>query len=556
MAADSTTDYIAAGYAALRVGDWAAARSSFEAALSAGADGPEAHDGLGQALWWFNDIEGAHQQRTLAYLGFKRQGEVRRATAIAVWLAREQVFLNANSSAMKGWFARAERLLQGVPPCPEHGWLALMRASMFASGAELERTALQSLEIARQFDDTELEVMALAFNGLAQVGLGRSADGMACLDEAMVAATGGEVGNFMVISEVFCVTLGACELAGDLERTEHWCHAAADFARRHNCQFLSAYCRTTYGGLLAATGRWQEAEAELMQAIAAFSAGHRALRVHAVLKLADLRVSQGRLEEAQALMSGYEDYGSAVLPMSRLYLARGEAQLARAALEQTLRSRSGEALSLDSAPLLLLLVEVLLALEETSLAREAAGELADLARKANSDLLMAQAELAEGQVKRFVGEEGAADCFQSALDRLRSYEQSLVAGRAKLEMARLLKGSDWAGAVTWVKAALATFERAGAVRDTDEAARLLRELGVSGRPAPRLQKQLTQREEEVLALLARGLTNREIADRLFISAKTAEHHVSQILEKRGARSRAEAAAMSLNERKVNLSPGG
>lgn len=532
----------------MKAGDWAAARLAFEAALRVEGDSPEAHDGLGQALWWLNEIEAAHEHRTLAYLGFKQQGEVRRASRIAVWLAREQVFLNGNSSAMQGWFARAERLLQGVPPCPEHGWFALMRASMFAPPEELEQATLRCLEMARQFGDTDLEVITLVFYGLAQVSLGRMLEGLASVDEAMAAVTGGEVSNFMVISEVFCVTLSACELAGDMVRTEQWCRAAAEFARRHNCQFLSAYCRTTYGGLLAATGRWQEAEAELLQAIATFSAGHRALRVHAVLKLADLRVSQGRLEEAQALLSGYEDYDSAVLPMSRLYFAQGEARLAQAALEQTLRSRSGDSLPLDSAPLLLLLVEVLIVLEEGNRAAEVARDLAELARKANSDLLLAQAELAEGQVRRFMGEEGAAECFQSALARLKSYERSLVAGRAKLEMARLLKDSDWAGAVTWAKAALASFERAGATRDADEAAGLLRELGVSGRSAPRLQKQLTQREEEVLALLARGLTNREIAERLFISAKTAEHHVSQILEKLGARSRAEAAAMSLNER--------
>lgn len=547
MVANTTSEHIAAGYSALKAGNWAAARSAFEAALSIDGDSAEAHDGLGQALWWLNEIEGSHRHRTLAYLGFKQRGEVRRASRIAVWLGREQVFLNGNSSAMQGWFARAERLLQGEPPCPEHGWLSLLRASMLASHAELEQTSLQCLELARQFGDTDLEVIALVFNGRAMLSLGRMAEGMASVDEAMAAVTGGEVDSFMVISEVFCVTLSACELAGDLVRTEHWCQAAAEFARRHNCQFLSAYCRTTYGGLLAATGRWREAEAELLQAIAAFNAGHRALRVHAVLKLADLRVSQGRLEEAQAMLSGYEESGSAVLPMSRLYLARGEVQMARAVLEQNLRSRPGETLSLDSAPLLLLMVEVLIVLEEADEAREVAEHLARLARKAGSDLLLAQAELAEGQIRRFLGDDGAAERFQSALARLKSYEQSLVAGRAKLEMARLLKDSDWAGAVTWAKAALASFERAGATRDADEAASLLRELGVRGRPTPRLQKQLTQREEEVLALLARGLTNREIAERLFISAKTAEHHVSQILEKLGARSRAEAAAMSLNE---------
>ena len=111
-------------------------------------------------------------------------------------------------------------------------------------------------------------------------------------------------------------------------------------------------------------------------------------------------------------------------------------------------------------------------------------------------------------------------------------------------MARLLSGSDRAAAVMWARAALASFERMGAAHDADEAANLLRQLGVAAHPGPRLQAPLTQREAEVLSLIAQGLSNREIADRLVISPKTAEHHVSQILSKIGARSRAEAAAFA------------
>lgn len=544
----SAQQNVALGKSALAKGDWSSARSFFEAALAL-VDDAEAQDGLGQALWWLNQIELSHQHRSRAYLEFKKQGDLRRAALIAVWLAREQVFLHSNFSAMKGWFARAERILGEVGPCVEQGWLMLMRASMLAGNAELEQAAEQAGRIARDYDDTDLEAMALAFGGLARVGLGRIAEGMDCLDEAMAVATGGEVVGFMPISEIFCVTLSACELAGDLVRTEHWCHAAAEYARVHNCQFLSAYCRTTYGGLLVTGGKWRDAESELLKAISTFDAGHRGLRVHAVLKLAELRVCQGRLEEAQALLSGYEDQGGAVLPLARLYLARGQAQLARATLEQAL-SGQGES-SLYRTPLLLLLVEVLVELGDVAGAHEAARELAEIAGSTQSALLLAQADLAEGQVRRALGEPDAATYFQSAIGRLHMYEQSLLAARARLEMARLLKESDKAGAVAWGRAALASFERLGALQDSDEAAKLLRDLGVGGgRTGGRVASasgRLTQREEEVLALAARGLSNREIGERLFISAKTAEHHISQVLSKLGAKSRAEAVALALNK---------
>jgi ATP/maltotriose-dependent transcriptional regulator MalT len=367
-------------------------------------------------------------------------------------------------------------------------------------------------------------------------------DGLACIDEAMAAATGGEVRDPFVVCEVFCVTLSACELAGDWARTDQWCQAASDYAQRCNSPFLSAYCRTTYGGLLAATGRWREAEATLTEAIRTFDAGHQALRVHAVIKLADLRVNQGRLEEAEVLLAGYEDYGSAIAPLARLHLARGETQLAQAMLAQHLQS--SEPHSLHRAPLLRLLVDVHLARDDAEAARRAGEELNALARSTHSDLLLAQAELAQGQIKRAVGAAAAdaAQHFLAALDRMKAYEQSLLAGRAKLEMARTVAGSDLAGATAWARAAMACFERLGATRDVDEAAQVLRALGETRRTATRQQGVLTQREQEVLALLAHGLTNRQIAERLVISAKTAEHHVSQILAKLGLRSRVEAAA--------------
>jgi DNA-binding NarL/FixJ family response regulator len=383
--------------------------------------------------------------------------------------------------------------------------------------------------------------LSLAFGGQALVTLGRVDEGMAQLDEAMAMVTSGEVGSFMTISEVFCVLLSACSLVGDLSRTEQWCAVATEFAKQYSCFFLSAYCRTTYGGLLTATGRWQAAETELTGAIRAFEKGHHALRIHAALKLADLRIAQGRLEEAEVLLSGYDDYAAAVAPRARLYLARGDALLARAALEQALHSHP--ALLLEDAPLLSLLIDVLLALDDLDAAREAADSLMNLASHAESDLLVAQAELSRGHTRRRAGRADAIDSYRAALNRLQHHPQSVLAARVRLAIAQTLKSSDWAGAVTWARAARASFDRMGARRDADEAAGLLRELGAPVRAAgERPGQPLTRREAEVLALLAYGLTNREIAERLVISAKTVEHHVGRILDKLGLHSRAEAAA--------------
>ena len=105
-------------------------------------------------------------------------------------------------------------------------------------------------------------------------------------------------------------------------------------------------------------------------------------------------------------------------------------------------------------------------------------------------------------------------------------------------------GTPDAGAVE-AQLALAAFERLGAARDADSAARLLRQLGTERRAWPRRHGALTKRETEVLSLLAAGLSNAEIAERLYISRRTAEHHVASILSKLGLRSRTQAAAYAV-----------
>lgn len=541
---------LVAGQSALDRADWLGARTHFETSLHYQAN-PEAHDGLGIALWWLNDISAAHHHRTLAYTGYKQKGDLRQAALIASWLAREQVFMHGNAVAMNGWFARADWLQRQIGPCLESAWCNMLKASMVEEPEGLEQIAGQTIEIARSYGDENLEAFALAFRGLAGVVRGRVEDGMAQLDEAMTMATSGEVVDFMTISEIFCVLLSACEAAGDLVRSEQWRRIAAEYAERHHCPFLSAYCRTTYGSLLTTLGRWQEAEIALTKAIEAFDAGHRGLRIHAVFKLAELRVSQGKLEAAQALLAGFEDQEAALAPLARLHLARGEAEMARAVLAQALKSTAKP--TLYQIPLLDLLAEVMLALDDVAAAGQAAEAQAALAQKTGSDFLMAQAALTQGKVRLHVGAADAGDYFATAIQLLQRYERSLLAGQARLEMAHALQASDPAGAAAWAKAALATFERIGAASKVSETASLLRKLGIPTQPGPRIPTPLTKREAEIMALVAQGLTNPEIGQRLYISSKTVEHHVGRILGKLNLRNRAEAAAYVLVADPVILS---
>ena len=99
-------------------------------------------------------------------------------------------------------------------------------------------------------------------------------------------------------------------------------------------------------------------------------------------------------------------------------------------------------------------------------------------------------------------------------------------------------------AVEEARLALRTFEDLGARHEADRAAALLRSLGVAGRTGPKLLGELSNREVEVLRLLGEGLTNAEIAARLYISTKTVATHVGNVFAKLHLRNRAEAAAFA------------
>jgi len=268
--------------------------------------------------------------------------------------------------------------------------------------------------------------------------------------------------------------------------------------------------------------------------------------VFALTRLAELRIQQGRLEEAERLLEGYGNHPLALAPAVALDLARGRVALAAERVEARLAALSDE--SLAAAPLLALLADVRIAQADLDGARAAADGLRELGRELRREHLIASAELAAARVSEASGDGAAAAHLQAALDLFARLDMPLYEARARLELARHHAALGSELAVPEARAALSVFERLGAARDADAAAKLLRSLGVAGRTAERGASELTKREREVLDLLAAGLSNAEIAERLFITPKTVEHHVGHVLAKLGLRNRTEAAAYVLRER--------
>jgi DNA-binding NarL/FixJ family response regulator len=298
-------------------------------------------------------------------------------------------------------------------------------------------------------------------------------------------------------------------------------------------------------------GRWPEAEAEFMRALGPAGTRYFTRRSAAIAELAQLRLLQGRLEEAAELLAPIEDAFEAVDVLARLHFARGDLALAVAVIDGALGQLVGD--RLRAGRLLALVVEVELARDDVAAAVAALARLTECSEGAESPILRAQAARAAGLVAARQGHaEAAAEAFQAARRELAHQEEPVLAARIRLEAAEVVAlTGDTAAAVTEARAALAVFERLGAARDADRAGAFLRSLGAAGRTRARDRATalgaLSGREREVLTLLGQGLTNPEIAQRLYITPKTAEHHVGRILTKLGVRSRTEAAAVAAVE---------
>jgi DNA-binding CsgD family transcriptional regulator len=333
----------------------------------------------------------------------------------------------------------------------------------------------------------------------------------------------------------------ACDLAGDDERPRQWSQVVDAFVRRYDHVPLLAFCRTCCADVYAATGRIDDAEHELLAAIRELTdAGQSSRCAHPASKLAEIRVLQGRFEEAEELLEGFDDEPDAVMARAALRLARGEADAAAAVLERRLDEFGPT--NVLASQLLGLLVQARLALGDRARAADAAERLERLALGRQSDRTGATALVASARVAAADGTGEAPVLLARAAEQLTRAGLPLEAARARLELARTLAPSAPEIAVDELRRAHRELDDLGALREAGLAAAFLRELGAKARSGPREQQLLTRREREVLRLLAEGLSNGEIARRLFISPKTAEHHVGRIYAKLNLRSRGEAAA--------------
>ena len=476
-----------------------------------------------------------------AFAAYRRHGDALGAARVARILGWLQGNVNGAWAVSNGWTSRALALLRAAPDdSAEHGWMLAMQAPSEEDAAHQEELLGEAVALGQRHGDADLQFEAQGWLGLALVRRGRVDEGLTLFDEALAAVCAGEVDDVYVVEGTFCGFFLACERAHDVVRAEQWLSAAAAVIDRPHLVGVSAFCRAHYGGILTTAGRWDEAELELTEAGRLFQGTYPGMRSAALVRLADLRVRQGRLEEATLLLEGLEEHPDAARPLAAVHLANGRTALARDLLERTLGY--GGVLAPAPGPLLELLVDVHLADGEVEAAAAAADRLAALAERQRAPYPRAAAALARGKVCLASSSGDARACLHEALSSFALAQLPVDLAQARLELARAVAATSPEVARAQATQALESFQRLPAHRDADAAAALLRELGGRTPVGPRVPGALTKRESEVLALLGHGLSNLEIGDRLYISRKTVEHHVGRILSKLGLRGRAEAAA--------------
>ncbi|HSB88312.1 MAG TPA: LuxR C-terminal-related transcriptional regulator [Ilumatobacteraceae bacterium] len=548
--ATEVEDLLAQGGAALRAGDAASARAALSRAFELDPSG-DVIEGLARAAYLEQDFAAAVDGWERAYAAHRQAGDHVAAVRASRILAYLYFSIVGDRAVGSGWLARAQTLLGEDPGSPERGWVALNRGMFEPSRAGKEELFRDALAVARESGDSELEFASLAYLGASLVHDDRQDEGMKLLDEALAAVAGNDVEDFCVLEEIFCQLFSACERAHDVSRADQWMRIGEAIAQRRKLPAVAAFCRTHYGGVLTDAGRWQEADDTLTTAVQLWALGKSALRVGALTRLANLRVRQGRFEEAEQLLEGLDHAGDpdVVAPLAAVRLANGEPLLARDMLEGALASIDPD--SSAAVPLQALLVDAYLMCGLPNEAAAVAGQLAASAKAHGGHYITAVAALARGRVCAATAQGDPQRCVREALAEFARAHLPIDSAHARLELAGLVAEERAEVAIAEARAALEAFERLNATRYADEAAALLRSLGVRTASAKRTIGTLTKREAEVLDLIGRGLSNPEIAQRLYISRKTVEHHVSNVLSKLALRGRAEAAAYAVRAR-----PGG
>ena len=495
---------------------------------------------LGRDDEWMRILERAHQASLEA-------GDKLHAARCAFWIGI-QLARGGEMGPATGWLGRAQRLVESEQrECVERGYLLMPRVFQHQAAGDYEAAAAvagEAVKIGEHFDDTDLFALAVHTQGEMLIRHGRVQEGFGLLDEAMVAATAGELSP-VVTGIVYCGVILVCQEVFDLRRAREWTEALTQWCdRQPDLMAFTGRCLVHRAEIMQLRGSWADALAEAARASVRFEqAMNRAAAAQASYRQGEVKRLVGEFAAAEEAYRGSSRFGWEPQPgLALLRLAQGKNDAAAAAIRRAI----GEATDpLRRASLLPAYVEIMLAAGETAEARNASGELDRISHIYESGMLAALAAHASGAVELADGSANdALVALRRAWQLWEELEVPYEAARARelISLAcRTLGDED--GAALELDAARLTFEELGAASDL---ARLGRLAGGGGGDT----YGLSSRELEVLRLVAAGKSNREVANELVISEHTVARHVQNIFTKLDVSSRAAAGAFAFQHQLV------
>ena len=519
-------------------------RGAYDAFVEADHESPLTPDDLerfGNCAYLVGKEADSAKILSRAHDEFLKRGEAERAARIAFWIGFP-LLMRGESALGSGWLQRARRVLDDASctECAIHGYLHIPTGIRLAVQGEYDaalREFGEALRIGRQFHERDLVILARHSEGRALVASGRIDDGTALFDEVMVDVTA-DAASPILVGAVYCSVLTACNDIFDFRRAQAWsdvlrawCEAQPDIVPHRG------ECLVRHAELVRFHGAWSDAMDLVTQARAWLNdPPNQPAAGAAFYQQGELFRLRGEFTRAEESYRTANQRGRRPQPgLALLRLAQGRVDDAVGSIRQTVadaRSRAQRSVALAAA------VEILLAANDVSGAREAADELARIALELPAPFLRAAASHATGAVRLAEGDaRGAIESLRDALSFWQALDAPFEAARARVTMAlahRELRDLDTASME--LDAARAAFEALGAVTE------LARIRQVSLEAPTKRDDALTDRELQVLRLIARGKTNRAIAEALGISQKTVARHVSNIFFKLDLSSRSAATA--------------
>ena len=527
------------GLEAFDRGRWGEAHALLSEADTASAlDGADL-DRLATAAFLTGRDDECEQVLARAYAVFQDAGDAPGAARCAFWLGWS-LLMKGEPARGGGWFARGQRLLDDTQvDCVERGYLlapVALGAMVEGDDATAAATFAQAAKIATSFGDRDLLALAWSGQGQSLMRLGEVAEGLALLDEALVSVTAGEV-SAVVSGMVYCASIEAFHEAFDLARAREWTAALSRWCESQpDLVPYRGNCLVHRVEVMQLGGAWPQALQEAVRACDLLSRPPQPGEGEAHYLRGELHRLAGRFAEAEEAYRVASELGRPPQPgLSLVRLAQGRPGAAAAASRRVLDEASGV---VTRSKLLPAHVEIMLAVGDVAAARVAADELGAVAASRRVPLLDAFADHARGAVLLAEGDpRGACTTLRRAWRAWCHLDAPYQAARTRVLLGLACDQlGDVDGAALELDAARVAFRRLGAAADLGAVPGPARPASVHSGPG------LTERELEVLGLVASGRTNRAIAAHLFISEKTVARHVSNIFTKLGLSSRAAATA--------------